>query len=111
MNTITWYLFSALLLAACATNRAPSSRMLDARAGYDEGGDKPLDVTFAPSEDKVIPKRSAPVIADTWVHPNELATGDYFLGGWIRSIVKEPHWTTAGGLDHVFKPVTKPLRK
>ncbi len=108
MKTIGLFLFSTLFLGACATNRAPSERMLDARAGYDEGKDKPLDVTFAPSDDKVVPKRSAPVIADIWVHPNELATSDYFLGGWIRSIVKEPHWTTSGGLEKVFKPVTKP---
>jgi hypothetical protein len=82
--------------------------MLDARSGYEDGGDKPLDVTFVNSDEKVVPNRSAPVIADIWVHPNELATGDYFLGGWIRSIVKEPHWTTSGGLEQVFKPVTKP---
>ena len=108
MKTISLFLFSILFLGACATNRAPSERMLDARAGYDDGGDKPLDVTFTPSDDKVVPKRSAPVIADVWVHPNELATGDYFLGGWIRSVVKEPHWTTSGGLEKAFKPVTKP---
>ena len=109
MKIISLFLFSTLFLAACATNRAESLRMLDERAGYEgEKGDKPLDVTFAPSDDKVVPKRSAPVIADIWVHPNEMATGDYFLGGWIRSIVKEPHWTTSGGLDKVFKTVTKP---
>ena len=108
MKTISLFLFSTLFLGDCATNRAPSERMLDARAGYDDGGDKPLDVTFTPSDDKVVPKRSEPVIADVWVHPNELATGDYFLGGWIRSVVKEPHWTTSGGLEKVFKPVTKP---
>ena len=108
MKTISLFLFSTMFLGACATNRAPSERMLDARSGYDNGGDKALDVTFTPSDDKVVPKRSAPVIADIWVHANELATGDYFRGGWIRSIVKEPYWTTSGGLDKVFKPVTKP---
>lgn len=108
MKRLNLFLSALCLLSACATTRAPSERMLDARAGYDTHGDQPLDVTFVPSDDKVVPKRSAPVIADIWIHPNEMATGDYFLGGWIRSIVKEPHWTTSGGLDKVFKPVTKP---
>jgi hypothetical protein len=80
--------------------------MLDARSEYES--DKPLDVSFTPSEEKTIPKRSAAVVADIWIHPNEMATGDYFLGGWIRSVIKQPHWTTTDGMNKAFRAVTKP---
>ena len=93
------------ITAGCAVTRAPSDRMLDARSDYKS--DKPLEVEFIPTEQKVAPKRSAAVTADIWVHPHEMGPGDYFLGGWMRTVVKEPHWSHAEGVGKAFKAKTK----
>ncbi len=80
-----------LLLNACAINRAPSANLLEKRSDYEkvheikgalEEVDRPL----------LVPTRTTPTIADIWVHPHELANGDYFRGGWIRTVVTRAYW-------------------
>ena len=95
----------SLLTLSCTINRAQSENMLNTRSDY--LSDKPLDVDFIPTEQKTLPTRAAAVTADIWVHPNEMGPHDYFLGGWIRSVIKEPHWSTSPSLEKAYKASTK----
>lgn len=79
------------LLPACAMTRAPSLNMLEVRADYD--GKAQLDDALGAADELPLePNRSEPRIADIWIHPHELPTGDYFRGGWIRTLVEAPRW-------------------
>jgi hypothetical protein len=52
--------------------------MLEERAEYE----KVNDVKIYSSQADL--KRSKTAVTDVFVHPHEMASGDYFLGGWIR---------------------------
>ena len=91
------------LLPACAVTRAPSLNMLEVRADYDDKAqlDDALDTADAlPLE----PKRSEARVADIWIHPHELPTGDYFRGGWIRTLVEAPRWEINKSMQAQGKP-------
>lgn len=87
---------AALVLVAClgCTNRAPSLRMLDARAGY---GDAPDDAEVAlyqrarHAQDSIL-QRAAPRVARVYIFPHELPTRDYFWGGYVSLLVNEDRW-------------------
>mgnify|MGYP003331273387 CR=1 FL=1 len=80
-----------LHLNSCALTRAPSLNLLEKRSDYDNMGQvkEALDQVDHPL---LVPVRTKPVIADIWVHPHELPNGDYFRGGWIRTVVTRSHW-------------------
>ena len=91
-------------LGACAMTRAPSLNMLENRADYGNISEikEALDEVDHPL---LVPIRTKPIIADIWVHPHELANGDYFRGGWIRTVVTRSHWQ----VEEKLKPlVIKP---
>lgn len=79
------------LASSCALKRAPSLRLLEQRADYDNVYklQRALDDVNQPL---LVPTRTAPVIADIWVHPHELGNGDYFRGAWVRTVVSRSHW-------------------
>lgn len=80
------------LLSGCAMNRAASDRMLDQRADYEDRQAPGIEVRGLKAG-AYDPKRSPTVVTDIWIYPHEMPSRDYFLGGWIRTIVNEPQWT------------------
>lgn len=80
-----------VLLNACAMTRAPSLNLLEKRSDYDNVHQikEALDQVDHPL---LVPVRTKPVVADIWVHPHELPNGDYFRGGWVRTVVSRSHW-------------------
>ena len=85
-------LMTGLFVAAgCSTGRAPSLNMLEKRADYD--AELRTDEAMADIENPIlVPNRTIPRVTDIWVHPHEMPTGDYFRGGWIRTIISDSHW-------------------
>jgi len=81
----------SVCLSACSTMRAPSLNLLAERSDYD--GSKQIEDALKEVGDPVaVPKRTGPTLADIWIHPHEMATGDYFRGGWVRTIVSDSRW-------------------
>lgn len=80
-----------LFFTSCATTRSPSLNLLEKASDYENMHQirEALDQVDHPL---LIPVRTKPVIADIWVHPHELPSGDYFRGGWIRTVVSRSHW-------------------
>lgn len=85
-------LFSLILLQSCAMTRATSDNLLEKRADF-EGVHQIKDAFEAVDNPLLVPVRTEPMIADIWVHPHELPSGDYFRGAWIRTIVTRSSWT------------------
>ena len=97
--------FFSLILSAC-TNRAPSLRMLDSRAEYD---DPRMSQELAMKEAGIdgfqngpVPVRTRPKVASIWIHPHEMANHDYFWGGWMSIVVESDQWvlTRPGSLPN-----------
>ena len=82
-------LSSILFLSACSTTRAPSINFLQIRSDYD-GKSKLIDVNETSA--LFVPNRTKPQEVDIYVHPHETVHGDYFRGGYVRSIVKGGQW-------------------
>ena len=80
-----------LFLAACSTTRAPSLNMLEKRADYN--GKHQVNEVISEFEPSIlIPNRTSAKVADIWIHPHEMPTGDYFRGGWIRTLISKSKW-------------------
>jgi len=77
-------------LTAC-TNRAPSLRMLDTRAGYDSPYDDEEVALYekARAHGEMIGRSFGPRIAKVYVYPHELPSRDYFWGGYISLVVRQ----------------------
>jgi hypothetical protein len=71
--------------------------MLDERAEYE----KVNDIRLKSPEDDL--KRSNAQVTDVFIHPHEMASGDYFLGGWIRTVLTEPRWNKAKAIKKAKK--------
>lgn len=91
MNKSKFILIFLLFLNACAINRAPSLNLLEKRSDYD-GVNGLEDALNAVDNPLLVPVRTEPLVADVWVHPHELANGDYFRGAWIRTVVSRSSW-------------------
>ncbi len=84
-------IFSVITFTACSTVRAPSLNMLKKRADYRDINH--IESSLNSIENPLlVPSRTHPMVADIWVHPHEMPTGDYFRGGWIRTIVTRSRW-------------------
>ncbi len=80
-------------------NRADSLKMLDRRADYeDKENPRPSTDTnlreaglngFSSSP---IPVRTRPKVASIWIHSHEMASHDYFWGGWMSVVVEPDQW-------------------
>ena len=95
-----------LLLSACM-NRAQSFRMLDKRAEYEDMDDSKAISNPSLKEGGIegfgngpVPVRSRPKVAAIWIHPHEMASHDYFWGGWMSVVVEPDQWvlTQPGGM-------------
>lgn len=95
-------------LSGCSSmNRADSLRMLDRRAEYDESEN--TKILPAPGLKEAgldgfssgpVPVRTRPKVASIWIHPHEMASHDYFWGGWMSVVVEPDQWLLSrpGGL-------------
>lgn len=80
-----------MIFNACASFRAPSLNMLEKRA--DLSGTRDVEEALKSVDNPfLVPNRTKPIITDIWIHPYEMPTGDYFRGGWIRTIVSGSKW-------------------
>lgn len=114
------------VLPACQ-NRAPSLRMLDHRAGYDDldehevglyqkrkGGFNSLQGSTVSNG---VFRKSAPKVSRVYIYPHELPTKDYFWGGYVSLVVtpdewivepEESNWRTIQSTE-VAQPLTAPI--
>lgn len=77
-----------LIISSCSTTRAPSVNFLEIRSDYNGKSQvKELD-----SNSLFVPNRTKPKQVDIYIHPHETVHGDYFRGGYIRSIVQSGQW-------------------
>jgi hypothetical protein len=108
---IIFLLSVALLLSSCATTRAPSLNLLEKRSDYDNMGqiENELSSVDAPL---LVPQRTNPTVTDIWIHPHEMPTGDYFRGGWIRTVISNARWEVEKKKSPlVIKKKSKHLKK
>lgn len=92
-------LWISLFCISGCMNRAQSFRMLDKRAEY-EDLDNPKSLSDpALSEGGIegyrngpVPVRTRPKIASIWIHPHEMASHDYFWGGWMSVVTEPDQW-------------------
>ena len=42
--------------------------------------------------DGPVPARTRPKVAAVWIHPHEMASRDYFWGGWMSVVVEPDQW-------------------
>lgn len=79
--------------SAGCMNRAPSLRMLDARARYtSESKDAATLQLMVSPQDGAVPVKSEPQVRKVWIHPFEMETGDYFWGGYMSLVTEGDHW-------------------
>lgn len=90
---------SLFLISGCSMNRADSLRMLDRRAEYEDpsgtGTLPPPGLKQAGVEGfstAPVPVRTRPKVASIWIHPHEMASHDYFWGGWMSVVVEADQW-------------------
>lgn len=103
MRKLTLFLFTSLsiFLASCSTMRAPSINMLETRADYN--GELKADAVLEGQAPLLVPNRTRAKVTDIWVHPHEMPTGDYFRGGWIRTLISRSQWE----MERIKAPLTK----
>lgn len=86
----------SITLPGCAMNRADSLRMLDRRADYDSPTSAGrLSLKEGDGNNGLpgkIPVRSQPKVAEVWIHAHEMASHDYFWGGWMSVVVEPDQW-------------------
>ncbi|MGE0172442.1 MAG: hypothetical protein AB7T49_06655 [Oligoflexales bacterium] len=88
-------LWTSALMTACAVTRAPSLNMLEQTADYDSS--KRTDESLGELKGPLLtPYRTEPEMTDIMIHPHEMPTGDYFLGGWIRVVLTQSQWEMDG---------------
>ena len=119
-------LINSAFISGCAMNRAASLNMLDRRAEYDSDN----AATHSDPELKEagidgfgsspVPVRTRPKVAAIWIHPHEMASHDYFWGGWMSVVVEADQWLLskpgtmpqAPGISDVTQtlPMPSPIR-
>lgn len=86
----TFMTIFTLFLASCSTMRAPSINMLERRADYN--GEVELKTMLDDGSPLFVPQKTKPQEVDIYIHPHETIHGDYFRGGFIRSVVEGSQW-------------------
>jgi hypothetical protein len=70
--------------------------MLDSRAEYeDPRAAQELLMKEAGIEgfrNGPVPVRTRPKVAAIWIHPHEMASRDYFWGGWMSVVIEADQW-------------------
>jgi uncharacterized lipoprotein YmbA len=98
-------LSSVIFLNACSTPRAPSINFLEIRSDYNKKSEL-KDVKNTSS--LFVPNRTKPQEVDIYIHPHETIHGDYFQGGYVRSVVKGGQWELS---DSTETPPTQEVDK
>lgn len=84
-------LLISLMLCSCAST--PQLKLLEERAEYDT--DLPTQVGpegFLTEKGKKVPVRVKSSVVVGWLHPHEMPSGDYFLGGWVSLVIDKARW-------------------
>ena len=92
-----------IFLYSCALTRAASFNLLDQRADY-SGENRLNDGLSELSGPLLTPRRTESKTADIFIHPHEMPSGDYFLGGWIRTIVSPSRWELEKNPEFTIEP-------
>ncbi|MFK7823637.1 MAG: hypothetical protein AB8G05_05745 [Oligoflexales bacterium] len=103
MHLIQIFILTSLV-GGCAINRAPSLNLLEKTADY-QNTFEINEALNSVDHPLLVPVRTTPQIADIWVHPQELPNGDYFRGGWIRTVLTRSHWQVQ---EQKIKPLVIP---
>lgn len=84
-----------IVFASGCTNRAPSLRMLDTRAGYGAPLDDEEVAIYekARAKGELFGRYMGPKFAKIYVYPHELPSQDYFLGGYIVLKIHDEEFT------------------
>lgn len=89
-------LINAALLSGCSMNRADSLRMLDRRAEYEDmkalEAIRMREAGIEGLRNNPVPVRTRPKVAAIWIHAHEMASRDYFWGGWMSVVVEADQW-------------------
>jgi len=75
----------SIMLSSCAS-RAPSLRMLDKRSNYEMDSKEFVYIDDELSRDKA---REVKI----YIYPNEMPSGDYFQGGYLRAVIEKGKWS------------------
>ena len=106
---VSLFVFS-LLISSCSSFNSPSVNMLEKRADYE--GKYQMDDSLKTLDNEIFtPNRTRPKITDIYVYPHEMATGDYFRGGWIRILIAKGRWEMEGPKKEKIKKPTKKKKK
>ena len=94
---MTTYMLPAFLtrflLVGCST--VSFDKLLDSNADYD--GSHRINAQLDSSRGALYgPRRVEAKLTDVYMHPHEMSGGDYFLGGWIRTLVSHAYWDGSG---------------
>ncbi len=79
-----------LAISSCSTTRAPSINMLEKRANYNAQINE--EKIFGSKDSLFVPNKTVAKKVDIYIHPHETPQGDYFRGGFLRSIVETSKW-------------------
>ena len=96
---ILYIFLTSLTLSACAVHRSSSLNMLDKRSDYAQEKRIKEDLSLIQNP-LLTPRRTQPQVTDIFIYPHEMPTGDYFRGGWIRTIISESKWAIEKKSDH-----------
>ena len=77
------------LTSSCASMNFKN--MLDETADYD-GKVHTEESLSAVSGPMFGPKRVEAKLTDVYIHPHEMSNGDFFLGGWVKTVVSHAYW-------------------
>ena len=85
-------IFLVLLISTLgACQSTPHKNMLDITADY--SGEHHVDRTLNQLSGNILgPKRVEAKITNIFVYPHEMDNGDYFMGGWVKTVVSKPYW-------------------
>lgn len=85
-------IFWISVAASGCMHRAPSLKMLEARADYDESAPENAKIFLGETSVSAVPTRTKPKTAHVWVYEHELPDGSYFWGSWLTVTVEGSRW-------------------
>ena len=89
ISRICLALLTSLIVTGCVST--DFNKMLDRTADYD--GKLHAEETLKTSSGPVFgPKRVEAKLTDVYIFPHEMGNGDYFMGGWVRTVVSHAYW-------------------
>ena len=101
-----------LMFALGCTNRAPSLRVLDTRAGYGNELDDEDLVLYqrGRKHPESTLSRNGKLVVTAYIYPHELPTRDYFWGGYVSVVVDGQDLIFENPEDEIT-PAVKELKK